>query len=83
MNRDTFTAADAERAVRDLQRDPAAVGYGAYLRRKGLIGHPPPAERMKILARLVELFQRAPDAPAAEPPTVICTGRVLSQGCGR
>lgn len=40
MNRETHTAADAERALRTMQRDPAAAGYGAHLRRKGLIGVP-------------------------------------------
>ena len=34
------TAADAERALRALQRDPAAVGYALWLRAKGLL---PPA----------------------------------------
>jgi hypothetical protein len=42
MNRETHTAADAERALRAMQRDPAAVGYGAHLRRKGIIGMPAP-----------------------------------------
>ncbi|MGV7034861.1 hypothetical protein [Methylobacterium symbioticum] len=40
MNRETHTASDAERALRAMQRDPAAVGYGAHLRRKGIIGMP-------------------------------------------
>ncbi len=38
MNRETHTAADAERAVRALQRDPAAQAYGDHLRRTGVIG---------------------------------------------
>jgi len=41
MTRETHTAADAERAVRALQRDPAAKGYGDYLRRTGAIGPVP------------------------------------------
>lgn len=40
-----FTAADAERAARALQRDPAAQAYGDFLRRSGVIGPTPvPAE---------------------------------------
>ena len=31
------TAADADEALRRLQRDPAAVAYGDHLRRKGAI----------------------------------------------
>ncbi len=37
MTRETHTAADAERAARVLQRDPAAQAYGDHLRRKGLL----------------------------------------------
>ena len=37
MTRETQTAADAERAARVLQRDPAAQAYGDHLRRKGLL----------------------------------------------
>lgn len=40
MNRETHTAADAERALRHLQRDPAVSAYGAHLRRQGVIGLP-------------------------------------------
>jgi len=35
--RPDFTAADAERATRALQRDPAAQAYGDHLRRKGIL----------------------------------------------
>ncbi|WP_449411404.1 hypothetical protein [Methylobacterium komagatae] len=37
MNRETHTAADAERWVRAMQRDPAAKAYGDHLRRQGLL----------------------------------------------
>ncbi|AYO85342.1 hypothetical protein [Methylobacterium brachiatum] len=34
------TAADADRALRHAQRDPAAQAYGDHLRRKGQLGGP-------------------------------------------
>ena len=37
MSQQTFTSADAERATRVLQRDPAAQAYGDHLRRKGIL----------------------------------------------
>ena len=41
MTREMHTAADAERALRVLQRDPAAQAYGDFLRRSGVIGPVP------------------------------------------
>ncbi len=38
--RPDFTAADAERALRHAQRDPAAQAYGDHMRRKGQLGGP-------------------------------------------
>lgn len=52
MNRDTCTVADADRAVRALQRDPAAKGYGDHLRRKGLL-----VERDRSLAEFARLVR--------------------------
>ena len=50
MNRETHTAADAERWVRAMQRDPAAKAYGDHLRRKGFL-----VERDRSLAEFVQL----------------------------
>ena len=53
MNRETHTAADAERAARTLQRDPAAEAYGDFLRRSGAIG-PVPLPRGTPAAEVVD-----------------------------
>ena len=53
MSHQTFTAADAERATRALQRDPAAQAYGDFLRRSGVIGPaplPPEAPSSEVAA---------------------------------
>ena len=44
--------ADAVRAVRALQRDPAAKAYGDHLRRKGLL-----VERERSLAEFARLVR--------------------------
>lgn len=58
MIRETFTAADADRAVRTMQRDPAAQAYGDFLRRSGVIGPaplPPETPAAEVIAAEREL----------------------------
>ncbi len=64
MTRETHTAADAERAARVLQRDPAAQAYGDHLRRKGLLR---PVEKVAREPRHHRPGARWPPGPARAP----------------